>query len=59
MNRAYGLVIRLNGAEKLATTQLAQVERLPASTLSPRLSLKDVKRCGLWWPNHSTMKEQA
>ena len=48
MNRADKLVIRLNEAEKTAIGRLAQVERLPASTLARRLLLKKVDERGLW-----------
>ena len=47
MRRMKKLVIRLNSAEREAVRRLAQVERLPASTLARRLLLKEADRRGL------------
>ena len=51
MNREDQLVIRLSTAERMAINRLAQVERLPASTLARRMLLHEVDRCGLWPPS--------
>jgi hypothetical protein len=50
MYREDRLVIRLSNAERAAIEQLAQVERLPASTLARRMLLREVDRRGLWPP---------
>jgi len=47
MRRVKKLVIRLNSAEREAVRRLAQVERLPASTLARRLLLQEADRRGL------------
>ena len=51
MCRTEKLVIRLNESERAAINRLAQVERLPASTLARRLLLHEVDRRGLWPPS--------
>jgi hypothetical protein len=48
MCRTDRLVIRLSAAERAAIHRLAQVERLPVSTLARRMLLHEVDRRGLW-----------
>jgi hypothetical protein len=47
MGREDKLVIRLSTAEREAIDRLAQVERLPASTLARKMLLCEVDRRGL------------
>lgn len=47
MYRTEKLVIRLDKAEKAIINRLAQIERLPASTLARRLLLMEAERHGL------------
>lgn len=51
MGREDKLVIRLSTTERKAIDRLAQVERLPASTLARRMLLREVDRRGLWSPS--------
>jgi len=44
MYRGNRLVIRLSATEREAVTRLAELERLPASTLARRLLLKEAER---------------
>jgi hypothetical protein len=50
MYREDRLVIRLSDAERAAIERLAQVERLPASTLARRMLLHEADRRGLGLP---------
>jgi hypothetical protein len=50
MGRKDKLVIRLSTAERAAIDRLAQVERLPASTLVRSMLLREVDCRGLWSP---------
>jgi hypothetical protein len=50
MGRQDKLVIRLSAAERAAIDRLAQVERLPASTLARSMLLREVDCRGLWSP---------
>lgn len=59
MYRENRLVIKLSDSERAAIERLAQLERLPASTLARRMLLQEVDRRGLYPQGGEEPAEQA